>query len=274
MLDAQHRPAADLEIRGRDTPIDIDIHAGMHQRAVGVEQPRPEQLGLFRRQLLDRVVVLRRPIPVHREHVGVDDQQAAAACMLCGDVVGRTEPGVARQHENRDIQPVGAARNLRRLAQHLDQLGAVADIDVLVIAGSRAGREERVLDELKFRLAVKAHDDRAFEVTGRGFETLEAGAADDRSRDRPRMADQRVAEIAVEPEERFDLVVAHELDARQVAEHQLAQLDIADQARRHRKFGRRSVSCAQLDRAWLRAAPIRLGIAEQQSAEAEPAGRT
>src|SRR4051812_12655507 len=49
MLDAPHRAATNFHLPDRYAPIDIQIHAGMHQRAVGVEQPRSEKLRLFGR---------------------------------------------------------------------------------------------------------------------------------------------------------------------------------------------------------------------------------
>src|SRR5712672_2859668 len=49
MLDAQHWAPTNFHIRDRYAPIDIQIHTGMHQRAVGIEQSRSKKLRLFDR---------------------------------------------------------------------------------------------------------------------------------------------------------------------------------------------------------------------------------
>ena len=131
-VDPVQRVAADHGVAG-------DIHAGMHQIVVVVEQQAaPQRLAEI---AAGQHAAHRLGIERHRVDVGIDDEDALACGVLDRHIVGGAEAGIVAEHDHGDHEVVELGHQPRQPEDLLGILRRIADIDPL--ADVDAGRLEQ-----------------------------------------------------------------------------------------------------------------------------------
>src|SRR5579862_5169501 len=120
--------------------------------------------------------MLARPIWIAWEDVRIDDQQPIGPCLMCGDVVRRTETGIAWQDYQRNRQSIEQARVLRLAQQRLGHLGTVRHVNELIVIDAREAGVEAVLQKEILWPAIETHYECAASGAPLRTEALDVGS--------------------------------------------------------------------------------------------------